>query len=181
MKKANSTILRSALITAGLALCPVQPALADPAREAARYYQAGIAAERAGDPTAAREAYTRALQANPRHADARFRLGQLRLTAGPMAAKARENRVGAVMIPEINLHEASFAESIEALAKLLKTHSNGEITPNFVIQDPQGKLADVRISLQLRGVPARAVITQLLDHANARIRYDEHAIVIQPR
>jgi tetratricopeptide (TPR) repeat protein len=154
---------------------------ADPARDAARYYQQGVAAERAGDPAAAREAYTRALRANPRHADARFRLGQLRMNAASIAARGRENRIGAVMIPAIQLHEASFGESIELLATLLETHSDGEITPNFIIQDPDGKFAGTSISLRMRNIPARAVIAQLLDHGNAKIRYDEHAVVITPR
>jgi tetratricopeptide (TPR) repeat protein len=152
-----------------------------PRQQADAYYQQGLAAEKAGDPNAARDAYGAALRANPQHANSRFRLGQLRSTSGTLAAKGRESKIGAVVIPELKLDGATLAETIEFLGKLIERESKGEVAPNFVIQDPKNLMSEARISLQLKNVPTTAVLQYVTSAANAKIRYDEHAVVIEPR
>ena len=55
------------------------------------------------------------------------------------------------------------------------------MTPNFVIEDPQNLLAERKISLNLKSMPAQAVMKYLMDQTGAKARYDEHAEVITPR
>lgn len=158
-----------------------QTAPATPRQMADAYYAQGMAAEKAGDVAAAGEAFGAALRVNPQHANARYRLGQLRLNAASIAARGRENKIGGVMIPEIILDEATVSETIEHLGKLIERQSEGETAPNFVVQDPKGLLRERKITLQLKNVPASAVLQYVTTQANAKIRYDEHAVVIEPR
>lgn len=154
---------------------------ADPRQQADAYYNQGIAAEKAGDPAAARNAYNTALRLNPRHTQARFRIGQLKSTSGAIASRGRETKIGAVMIPEIKLDAATLPETLDLLSKMIEKESEGKIAPNFVIQDPKNALKDAAITMQLKSVPTSAILKYITAQTGAKLRYDEHAIVIEPR
>lgn len=158
-----------------------QHGIAQPAASSDTYYRQGVAAEKAGDPDAAREAYQQSLRLNPRNADARFRLGQLKLRRDTIVRQGREATFSGVRLPQVLLDEAEFRESLEALAKMIETQSEGRVAPSFIVQDPSGKLAEARISLQLRNVTATAALDYILGMAGARARHDEFAIVITPK
>lgn len=81
---------------------------------------------------------------------------------------------------ELRLEDAELRESLDLLAKLVETQSEGKIAPNFVIQDADGKLANAKISLNLRNVTSGVVLEYMLGMINARARHDEFAIVILP-
>jgi tetratricopeptide (TPR) repeat protein len=151
-----------------------------PALRAELLYRKGQAAEQAGDPEAARKAYTDALQADPSHPHARYSLGQLKITGPALAAKGREAKFGSVMIPELKLDQAPLKDALEALQVLVEKQSNEKVTPNFVLQDPKDVLAAAKITLVLKNTPAKAVLQYILDQAGAKARHDEHAIVITP-
>jgi tetratricopeptide (TPR) repeat protein len=172
----------SKIITFVVACTLVSQALAQaPAQSAESLYQKGLAAEKAGDPAAARNFYTEALKADPKNANARFSLGQLKLTSGSIAAKGREAKFGAVMIPVFQLDAATLKDSLDALSLIIEKQSKEEVTPNFVIEDPKNLLGERKISLNLKNMPAQAVMKYLLDQTGAKVRYDEHAVVISPR
>jgi tetratricopeptide (TPR) repeat protein len=152
-----------------------------PTRSAESYYLHGIASEKAGDPDAARSAYAQALKLNPGHANARYRMGELRIQAPAIAARGREAKFGAVMVPEFKVHEASLEECLQALELIVSKESKEEISPNFIIQDPKELLASTKITLNLKKVPASGVMRYLLHQASAKARFDEHAIVVMPK
>jgi hypothetical protein len=56
-----------------------------------------------------------------------------------------------------------------------------QVMTNFILQDPKNALAEAKITLVLKNTPARGVLQYLLAQANAKARYDEHAIVIMPK
>ena len=169
------------LLIAGVTVSLAAPPAPTPAQLSEAYYAKGIAAEKAGDAEGARLAYTKALQANPNHANCRYRLNQLKIDGGAIAAKGREAKFNKVIIPVINLADATLQESIDALTLILNKESKGEFTANFLIQDPQKKLAEAKITLSLKNIPASAVIKYVLTQANAKARYDEHVVVIEPK
>lgn len=150
-------------------------------QQAEAYYRQGQAAEKAGDPVAAKSAYTKALQLNPKHAHARYSLGQLKVNAGAIAAKGREAKFGTVVVPEFRVSEATLQESLDALGTIVEKESKKDVAPNFIIQDPKGELDGIKISLTLKKLPAGGVLKYVLDQARAKARYDEHAIVILPK
>lgn len=152
-----------------------------PAQQAQQLYNQGLSLEKAGNIQGAKTAYTQALQLNPQLADARYRLGELKLDRGQLAAKARESKFGSLIIPQMNLDGATVSESLEALRISMEKVSNGEVAPNFVMKDPDKKLEKSSISFQLKAVPAKAILEYILSQGNAKATFDEHAVVIEPR
>ena len=169
-----------AAATAAFAAPPAAPA-PPPAQSADAYYAKGIAAEEAGDVASARSAYTKALQLNPGLANCRYRLKELELNGPKIAAKGREAKFGSVMVPVFHLDGATLQEALDLLNLVIEKESKGSVAGNFVIQDPDGKLAASKLSLNLKSLPASAVMKYLMSQANAKARYDEHAIVIEPK
>jgi tetratricopeptide (TPR) repeat protein len=181
MKKILPAILAATLISQASAETAASKPAQTPAQQAEAFYRQGQAAEKAGDPATARTAYTAALQANPKHANARYSLGELKITSATLAARGREAKFGAVVVPEFKLDGASLQESLDALRIIVEKSSKEQVTPNFVIQDTKSQLAAAKISLNLKAMPAKAVLQYLMDSASAKSRFDEHAIVITAR
>jgi tetratricopeptide (TPR) repeat protein len=176
MSKIIPLVVACTLVSQAFAQTP--PASAPTADSA---YQSGVAAEKAGDPVAAEKFYSQALQLNPNHANARYSLGQLKINAPRIAAKAREDKFGSVMIPVFQLDQATLQEAITALGLIIEKESKEQVTPNFVIEDPKKQLADQKISLNLKNMPAKAVMKYLTDQTGTKVRYDEHAVVVYAR
>lgn len=152
-----------------------------PAGNAETFYRQGLAAEKAGDAVAARTAYAEALRLHPGHANARYRLGEIKIQSPAIAARGREAKFGAVVIPEFRVEEAALEECLEALALMVSKQSKDEVSANFILQDPKGVLAKTKISLNLKKVPAGGIMKYLLEQSSAKARFDEHAIVISPK
>jgi len=177
MKSILSLIVAATLVSQASAQAPAPPT----APQAEVLYRQGLAAEKAGDPVAAQKAYAAALKADPKHANARYSLGQLKLNAGSISAKGREAKFGTVMVPVFNLDAATLQEALDALQVIVIKESKQQVTPNFIIQDPRKELAEVKITLKLKSMPAKAVMQYLMEQSGAKARYDEHAIVITPK
>lgn len=173
--------MKTLIVLAALAISAPAVLAENPAQKAEQYYLKGLAAEKAGDPATAIAAYKAALQLRPGHANARYRAGQVKIEASSIRSSATEAKIGGVMIPVYQLEEATVAEAIAALGMAIEKASENEIAPNFVIQDPQEKLADVRITMQLKSVPAKAILEYIHNQAKTKARFDEHAVVIIAR
>lgn len=151
------------------------------AEKAEALYNQGRAAEAAGDAEKATTAYRDALKLNPNHANALFRLGEVKLNAKKMKTVALKTKIEAVVIPVYQIDDTPFQEAIDLLVIAVEKNSNGEITPNFVIEDPNKKLDNTKITMSLKNVPVKAILDYLTTQANTKVRYDEHAVVIIPR
>jgi len=151
------------------------------AQKAEDHYRQGLAAEKAGDPTTARASYDAALELFPGHVNARYRAGQVKINAVSIKSAASEAKIGSVQIPAYQLEDATVQEAIEALSLAMDKATEGKIAPNFVIEDPKGKLTETRITLRLKNIPVKAVLNYIHSLANTKARYDEHAVVIYTR
>lgn len=150
-----------------------------PAQQSEQLYQKGLAAEKSGDPAAAKAAYLNALRLNPRHAHAQYRLGELKHDGAGVAAKGRQAKFGQAIIPQYAIEEATLSEALEVL-RVSMEKADPANTPNFVIQDPENKLGRARITFVLKGVPAKAILDYVLSQAGAVAKFDEYAVIIQP-
>lgn len=173
--------MKTLIVLATLAITAPVALAENAAQKAEQYYLKGLAAEKAGDPSLAIAAYKEALKLHPGHANARFRAGQVKIGAAAIKSSATEAKVGGVMIPAYQIEDATVAEAVTALGLAIEKASENKVTPNFVIQDPQGKLADKRITMQLKGVPAKAILDYIHSQGGTRARFDEHAVVISAR
>ncbi|MGJ8632612.1 MAG: tetratricopeptide repeat protein [Luteolibacter sp.] len=170
------------LIVLVASFCLASTAFSQSALEKAEaYYKAGLAAEKVGDPSKASTAYKAALQLNPNHANARYRAGQMKIQGGAIKASAREKKIGAVIIPAYQIEDTPVSEAIQLLSIAIDKSSEGTIAPNFVIEDPQGRLKSATVSMQLKNIPVKAILDYIHNQAGTKARYDEHAVVIIPR
>jgi tetratricopeptide (TPR) repeat protein len=173
--------IAAALAVQASAETPAKTAAPSPAQQADAYFRKGQAAEKAGDAATAKQAYYDALRLNPKHANARYSLGQVKINYNSIAAKGREAKFGGVIVPEYKLDEASLQEALDALSLIVEKETKEEIAPNFIIQDPKNAIPDSKITLALKNTPARGILKYVLDQVGAKARYDEHAIVILPK
>lgn len=153
------------------------PAFAD---KAAEVYKLGMTAVNEGNVTAAERAFREVLRLQPGNADARYQLAELKQNQGSMAARARSKKLGEYVIPQVDFSQAEFSEAIAALGLLVEEKSEKKFAPNFMVQDPKNKLGERVVTLQVKNVPAKAVLEMLLKQAGAIAKYEEHAIIIRP-
>lgn len=172
-----------ALVAGALAVVagPLAAEQGTSAQRAEAAYRKGLAAEKAGDPATAKSSYETALKLHPRHANARYRLGQVKLHYKEIAAKGREQAFYSVLIPEYRVKDASLEDALTALGKLTSEASKQQVSANFLIQDPAGKLDGKKVTLVMKGTPAGGILRYVMEMCGAKARFDEHAIVIQPR
>lgn len=181
LRNPNPMKTRIAFLSAVLVAQSSLLSAAEPAPAPASAYQQGLMAVAAGDPAKAEACFTKALQQDPNNANARYQLIEVRKNAESIAAKGRASKFGAVMIPNIQLDGATLEESLTVLGKMVTRESKDQVTPNFVTDDPQAKLASKTITLKLSNVPARAALDYILSQVGAKARFDEHAIVVSAR
>jgi len=166
------------ILFVGLALA--SPVLAqDRAQQIQSAYQQGLIAVREGEVELARDAFTGVLELDPNHANARFQLNQLGSGADQLRLRKRELALSRIVVPEVNFDGATVKEALSALSTIIERVSEKKFAANFVIRDPSGVLAKREISLNLRGVPATAVLKYVCEQSGAIYRIEEHAIVLR--
>ena len=175
------TVILAASASGLILLSPPAQAQQTVPEKSNAYYQQGMAAEKAGDPEAAKAAYDAALKVNPRNANARYRLGQVQANSTKIAAIGRKNKLDTIIIPEFKVSEATLNEALAALSQLMEKESKGEMKSNFIVQDASGALSEAKVSLVLKSTPVGAILNYMLEQVNAKARFDEHAIVLTPR
>lgn len=144
------------------------------------FYKKGLEAVQAGELEFARSSFHQALKLDPNHANARYQLAELNRNAPRIAAKGREAKFGAVLLPQVQFANADLTDALTALGQMVEKESKGTVTANVIVDDPQGKLTGKKVTLQLKNIPAKAALQYLLGQVGAKARFDEHAVVVQP-
>jgi hypothetical protein len=166
------------IFVVGLALA--SPVLAqDRAQQIQAAYQQGLIAIRDGEVEIARTAFQGVLELDPRHANAQFQLNQLASSGNQLDLRKRELAFSRIVVPHVAFSAASLSEALDALATVVAKQSANKFATNFVLNDPSGELAKQPISLDLRGVPATAVLKYICDQAGVVYRIESHAIVVR--
>lgn len=150
------------------------------AQNAAKLYQQGLVAEKNGQIDTARTSYEGALAIQPRHGNARYRLLNLKSKRKELSLMVQKRKLQKVIIPSAQFTDASLAESLEALSALVAQNDKEKTGINIVLQDPDGVLDHKKINIQLRGVPASAILDYILQQGSASASYDAYAVVIKP-
>jgi tetratricopeptide (TPR) repeat protein len=160
-----------------LALFTSLPAFADKAAES---YKLGLIAVKEGNVQAAEQAFREVLRLQPNHANARFQLGQLKQNQGSIAARQRSRKMAEYVIAQVDFDKVELSEAVAALAVMIEEKSDGKFAPNFMVQDPSNKFDEASVTLQVKNVPANAVLDMLLKQVGGVAKYEQHAIIIRP-
>lgn len=151
------------------------------AQQVEQFYNMAVQAYEDGDITAAREALNSALTLNRSHAHSIALARQMKAQGNQTVLDRRKRLFSGVMIPIIDLSDATFKDAINVLSKSVETQSEGKVIPNFIIQDRGDTLDNVKITLTLKNVPAGNVLDHLLKSAGASVTFGEYTTVIRPR
>ena len=176
MKRLKATLL----VGLSLATCAHADEFQERANKIAALYNSGLTAVSKGDSAKAKTAFKQVLQLQPGHGPARHQLGRLTLSIKQVLEKQRLARFKTTKLDKLDLNDASLQEALEALNFLSGEATKKKFTPNFVIQDPAGKLANKKVSLTMRNIPLDAALKYVLEQTGSRARFDEHATVIRP-
>ena len=168
------------MVGLSLATCAHADEFKKRANTIAAYYTEGLNAVKKGDSSRAKTAFQKVLQLQPGHGPARHQLNRLKLSIAQVLENQRVARFKTTKLEQVDLKDATLQEAIEALNFLTAKATDKKFTPNFIIQDPAGKLAKKRVDLNMRNIPLAAALKYVLDQTGARARYDKHATVIRP-
>ena len=118
------------------------------AQQVELFYNMAAQAYEDGDFPAAQEALKSALALNRSHAHSIALVRRMK-TSGNQNVLARRKRIFSnVMIPIIDLNEASVKDAINVLAKTVETQSKGKVIPNFIIQDRNNSFDETKITIK---------------------------------
>jgi len=131
------------------------------------------------DYAAAKRDFEMVLRIDPRNATA---IGFLKTIQAHQAkdsgGAAVQKELAQVIIPKIELKEATLGSSLDFLKKKVAELSNGKQSVNFVVQpgvDPM-----TRCTLSLTNVPLTEAVRYLGELANVSFQYQKYAIVVRP-
>lgn len=170
-----------AMMTVSLSL--TTGAFADEFKEKANkiqnLYRTGLIAMKAGKAEEAKTAFEAVLKLSPGHGHARHQLTQVPNVNKRVALIRRKALFKSTKIAKLHFADATLEEALEALNELTLKASDKEFSPNFVIQDPTGKLKDRKVTLKMNNVPVAVALNYMLDGVGAAARVDLHATVVR--
>ncbi|MGC4013124.1 MAG: hypothetical protein QM755_01200 [Luteolibacter sp.] len=111
-----------------------------------------------------------------------------RKKADAVLAKVREDSLNRIILPSVHLDDFSLAEAITFISQRITPLGvqldSGEpnTLPNILLLDPEGKLADKRITnLHLTKVSAKEALDAIAKACGATARCEPHATVVEPQ
>ena len=143
-------------------------------KEIQTLFQMGRTAYYQGNIEQAKKLLSQVLTMNPRHFETRAIMANINATMAKNQASLKTTYNG-VIIPKFEVNQVTLGESLEALALMAKNVSNGKVTPNFVVKNPD--LNTALITLSLANTPVDELVRYLADMARAKVSWDKHAVV----
>lgn len=120
---------------------------------------------------------------HPQHAKIRYFLNNSRLNGrvDRVPAGTVEGDLSKIVLPQINLEDASLELVFEFLTSRVKELSGGATNVNFIYRGPQESREMQNINLRLSNVPVTEVIRYVGELSGTHFKYERHAIVGIPR
>lgn len=154
--------------------------LLEKAKKVNAYYKQGLVAMKKGESTKAKEAFQAALKLDPKHGHARYQMTLIPAAEERFKQAQRRAWFTKTKLPKVQMSDAPLAEVLEALNELASQATEKKFSPNFVVKDPGGVLADGKVSLQLNGVPLSVALKYALDQVGATAHYGQYVTEIRP-
>ena len=134
-----------------------------------------------GDIPTARKGFETVLRAEPKNQTA---IGYIRMIAAAEKKKpavaSQQKQLAELIIPKIDLREASLGSTLDFLRQSAGKLSDGKIPVNFVVQVPEEQLKANTITLSLTSVPYTEALRYIGELARVTFAYEKFAIVVKP-
>lgn len=177
MKRLMTTIV----VTLSLVTSAYADQFKERAKEIQKLYNQGIIAMKTGKMDTAKTSFSRVLKLQPGHGPAKYQLSRLAVVGQDFKLQQRKAKFKTTKLKEVDFHEATLTEVIEALNVMSKEATDKKWSPNLIIQDPKGRLKGKEINLKMSNVPVAAVLQYVMDMTGGIIQYDEYATVIRSK
>lgn len=130
----------------------------------------------------AMEKFELVLQHSPNYAPARSYLFKCKnmIAAGAGKKNDMEGALAKLVLPSIDLTDAPVGDVLVYLADRAEELSGGKFVPNFIYKGTPEQRANSLITLNMRNVPMDQAIKYVGQLSGSRVKYEEHAIVIDP-
>ena len=102
------------------------------------------------------------------------------IAKGSVSKNDLEGKLSKIILPEVNFAEAPLGDVMDYFTSRAQELSNGAIVANFIYKGPAEDRSKVLITLSLRNVPMSEAIKYVGQLSRSRIKYEPHAIVIDP-
>lgn len=126
--------------------------------------------------------FERILQVKASHVYARSYAAKCKtaLAAGVGKKNDLEGQLSKVIVPQIELKDAPIGDVLDFLADKTEELTGGKLVTNFIYRGTPEQRENTTISLSLRTVPMTEVVKYVSQLSRSRLRYEEHAVVIDP-
>lgn len=126
--------------------------------------------------------FERILQANATHVYARSYAAKCKtaIAAGVGKKNNLEGQLSKVVVPQIDLKDAPVGDVLNFLADKTEELTGGNLVPNFIYKGSPEQRENTLISLSLRSVPMTEIVKYVGQLSRSRVRYEDHAVVIDP-
>lgn len=93
----------------------------------------------------------------------------------------QEKQLAALIMPKVELKEATLGAALDFLKKAVERQSAGKLAVNFVVQLPDDQVKSQAVTLSLSNVPFTEVLRYLGGVAGLNFVYDKYAIIVKPQ
>jgi hypothetical protein len=134
-----------------------------------------------GDLETAKKNFTNVLRLEPRNQVAinYLRMIQVQEAKAPKG-NDQEKQLAGVLIPKVELREATLGSALDFLRQALTKASGGKVSCNFVVLLPEEQVRTQGVTLSLTNVPFTEVLRYLGTVANINFVYEKYAIRVTP-
>lgn len=137
-------------------------------------FQQGRTAFYKGDMETAKALLQQVAAVAPNHFETKALLAQINAYSKPDVSLKKA--YSGVVIPKLDFTEVTVSEAMQGLAVMGKNASNGKVSPNFILKDPE--MGKKTITLNLANIPMTDALEYVARLAGGKVSYEKHAAVI---
>ena len=165
-----------------LASSPLNAAPATPSPEVTQFLTDGQAAFNKGDYATARGAFEMVYQMDPRNVSAISYLQKIKvLEKGVPKGVDQEKQLAGLIVPKVQLKEATIGSVFEYLKTTANKLSDGKIAVNFVLKLPEETIKTQAITLSMNNAPFTEVVKYVAELANLNVQYQKFGVLVTPK
>ena len=153
-----------------------------PPAEVTQFLTEGQAAFNKGDYATAKGAFEMVYQMDPRNVSAINYLQKIKvLEKGAPKNVDQERQLATLMVPKVQLKEATIGSVFDYLKTTANKLSDGKIAVNFVLKLPEDAIKTQTITLSMNNAPFTEVVKYVAELANLNVQYQKFGILVTPK
>ncbi len=91
-----------------------------------------------------------------------------------------EGQMAKIILPQVNFADAPIGDVLDYFTSRAEELTSGKFVPNFIYKGTPEQRQNTLITLSLRNVPMTEAIRYVGQLTKTRIKYEQHAVVVDP-